>query len=151
MPGPPRLSEPIRPTGPLDQRCLLQASERSATNVVAQQVALLELVGNEHVALACAPRQLLQAEQYRLVRLRSREVRLVIGETIANAVYVSVCGVCFDVTRVRGGRASLQQMVNQLQQRSSCHAQATTIVRLRLVCADACECTLAVRMDLELA
>ena len=79
---------------------------------------------------ALVERKLRQIERRRAIGPSSREVRLIIAQTVADAVSIGAVRVSLDVTQSCIRHASIEQMMDELQQRPSGHAQTTTLVAL---------------------
>ena len=82
------------------------------------------------VLLALAERELRQIGRRRSLRTSPRDVGLIIAQTVADAVRIDAVRVSLDVTQLCVRDAASEQVMDQLQQRATGHAQTAALVAL---------------------
>src|SRR5665648_859485 len=137
------------------ERCGLELRHRGAAYVVddhERRSGLRRRPPHADVVLALLQRELEQAQRLRLQRLEASAVGLEVAEPIADAVHVRVARVSLHVLQRECAACALahaEQVVNELEQRPSGGEQALSLVGLALVCADAGDGRLTVRVYVE--
>ena len=108
--------------------CSFELLHDSAANVIGEHET--RTVCDDEMMLALAERKLQQIEWRGVVGPEPREIGLIVAQPIADAVRISVGCVRFDMTERCVRHTPRQQMMNELQQRTTGHAQSTAHIGL---------------------
>jgi hypothetical protein len=137
---------------PFDQCGGFENGDSSAANVVDEQATATsrEFLMHRQVMFAVRDGQLAQLQGLRLTWAGACASGLPIRQPVADTIDVAILCVCFDMMPLRSAaRLSTngQQVRNELEQRTRCHAEALSRVAFALISLDSRQCTATVRMD----
>jgi hypothetical protein len=137
---------------PFDQCGGFENGDSSAANVINEQAAATswKFLMYRQVMFAVRDGQLAQLQRLRLTWAGACTSGLPIRQSVADTVDVAVLCVRFDIMpehRAAGLLANGQQVCNELEQRTRCHAETLSRIAFVLISLDSRQCTTAVRMD----